>query len=136
MIKRPSIQIENASGWRTPVIFLMIIVAANGFTFATWGALLNNFAIEQVKFTGREIGILQSLREVHGLLAFTAIGFLYIFREQTFAIVSLILLGLGTMLTGFFPTNYGFYATTILMSVGFHYYDTMNQSLTLQWLPK
>ena len=136
MIKRPSIQIENASGWRTPLIFLMIIVAANGFTFATWGALLNNFAIEQVKFTGREIGILQSLREVHGLLAFTAIGFLYIFREQTFAIVSLILLGLGTMLTGFFPTNYGFYATTILMSVGFHYYDTMNQSLTLQWLPK
>jgi len=136
MLKRPSIQIENASGWRSPVVFLMIIVAANGFTFATWGALLNNFAIEQVKFTGREIGILQSLREVPGLLAFTAIGFLYFFREQTFAIVALILLGLGTALTGFFPTNYGFYATTILMSVGFHYYETMNQSLTLQWLPK
>ena len=136
MIKRPSIQIENASGWRTPVIFLMIIVAANGFTFSIWGALLNNFAIEQVKFTGREIGILQSLREIPGLLAFTAIGFLYIFREQTFAIVSLMLLGLGTALTGFFPTNYGFYTTTILMSVGFHYYETMNQSLSLQWLPK
>ncbi len=114
----------------------MILVAANGFTFATWGALLNNFAIEKVNFTGREIGILQSLREIPGLLAFTAIGFLYIFKEQTFAIVSLMLLGLGTALTGFFPTNLGFYATTILMSVGFHYYETMNQSLTLQWLPK
>ena len=136
MIKRPSVPISSATGWRTPVVFLMIIVAANGFTFATWGALLNNFAIEQVKFTGREIGILQSFREVPGLLAFTAIGFLYIFREQTFAIVSLMLLGLGTALTGFFPTNLGFYSTTILMSVGFHYYETMNQSLTLQWLPK
>lgn len=136
MIKRPSIEIDNASGWRTPVVFLMIMVAANGFTFATWGALLNNFAIEQVHFTGREIGILQSLREVPGLLAFTAIGFLFIFREQTFAIVSLLLLGIGTALTGFFPTNLGFYATTVLMSVGFHYYETMNQSLSLQWLPK
>ncbi len=136
MIKRSSVPFDSASGWRTPVVFLMIMVAANGFTFATWGALLNNFAIEQVNFTGREIGILQSLREVPGLLAFTAIGFLYIFREQTFAIVSLLLLGLGTALTGFFPTNLGFYATTILMSVGYHYYETMNQSLTLQWLPK
>lgn len=136
MIKRPSIDIDTASGWRTPVMFLMIIVAANGLTFATWGALLNNFAVNEVNFTGREIGILQSLREVPGLLAFTAIGFLYIFREQTFAIVSLFILGLGTALTGFFPFEYGFYATTILMSFGFHYYETMNQSLSLQWLPK
>ena len=137
MIKRQtSIAIENATGWRTPVMFLMIIVAANGFTFATWGALLNNFAIEKTNFSGAEIGLLQSIREVPGLLAFTAIGFLYIFREQTFAIVSLLLLGLGTALTGFFPTEYGFYATTLIMSVGFHYYETMNQSLSLQWLPK
>ncbi len=26
--------------------------------------------------------------------------------------------------------------TTFVMSVGFHYYETMNQSLSLQWLPK
>jgi MFS family permease len=136
MIKRTSIAIDDASGWRKPVVFLMIMVAANGFTFATWGALLNNFAIERVNFTGAEIGTLQSLREIPGLLAFTAVGFLYLFREQTFAIVSLLLLGLGTALTGFFPTNIGFYTTTVLMSFGFHYYETMNQSLTLQWLPR
>ena len=117
-------------------MFLMIIVAANGFTFATWGALLNNFAIEKTHFTGAEIGWLQSIREIPGLLAFTAVGFLYFFREQTFAIISIVLLGLGTAATGYFPTEYGFFTTTLLMSVGFHYYETMNQSLSLQWLPK
>ena len=137
MIKRQtSIKIDEATGWRTPVMFLMIIVAANGFTFSTWNVLLNNFAIERIHFTGAEIGWLQSIREVPGLLAFTAVGFLYLFREQTFAIVSLLLLGAGTAATGFFPSEYGFFTTTILMSFGFHYYETMNQSLSLQWLPK
>ena len=136
MFTRKIVSFDGASGWKSPVVFLMLIVAANAFTFSIWGALLNNFSIEKIAFTGREIGILQSLREVPGLLAFTAIGFLYFFKEQTFAIVSLLLLGLGTALTGFFQFEYGFYATTILMSVGFHYYETINQSLTLQWLPK
>ena len=42
-------------------------------TFSVWNALLNNFAVEQVAFTGREIGILQSLREVPGFLTFTVV---------------------------------------------------------------
>ncbi|MED5421141.1 MAG: MFS transporter, partial [Pseudomonadota bacterium] len=32
--------------------------------FNTWNALLNNFVVERASFTGVEIGILQSLREV------------------------------------------------------------------------
>ena len=36
--------------------------------FSTWQVLLNNFVIEQAAFTGKEIGILQSLREVPGFL--------------------------------------------------------------------
>jgi hypothetical protein len=51
-------------------------------------------------------------------------------------VISLFLLALGVFLTGFFPSVLGLYATTILMSVGFHYFETINQSLTLQWLPK
>ena len=32
--------------------------------FSVWMVLLNNFVIEKADFTGVEIGILQSLREV------------------------------------------------------------------------
>ena len=123
-------------GWRRPVIFLMLMAVANGISFATWMALVNNFAIEKVSFTGYEIGILQSIREIPGFLAFTAVFVLLVMREQTLALVALALLGIGTGLTGYFPMEYAFYGTTLLMSVGFHYYETMNQSLALQWFSK
>lgn len=104
--------------------------------FAVWQVLLNNFVIERAQFTGAEIGILQSLREVPGFLAFTAIFVLLLIREQTFALLSLTLLCVGVAITGFFPQVLGLYITTVLMSIGFHYFETVNQSLTLQWVEK
>lgn len=123
-------------GWKRPDILLMLMAIAVPLSFATWNSLLNNFAIERVAFTGAEMGILQSLREVPGFLAFTFVFVLLVLKEQSFALISLALLGLGTALTGFFPTIIGFYCTTVLMSVGYHYYETAQQSLALQWLPK
>ena len=104
--------------------------------FRSWQALLNNFAIERAGFTGVEIGILQSLREIPGLLAFTVVFVLLLVREQTLAVVSLIVLGIGVAITGVFPGVLGLYVTTVIMSVGFHYLETVNQSLSLQWLKK
>jgi len=104
-------------------------------TFSVWNVLLNNFAVEQVGFTGREIGILHSLREIPGFLAFTAIFVLIVLREQVFALLSLLLMSLAIAATGYFPAVVGLYATTVIMSMGFHYFETINQSLTLQFLP-
>lgn len=119
-----------------PEHLLILLGVAATLAFSVWNALLNNFAIEQAAFTGREIGILQSLREVPGFLAFTTVFVLLILREQTFALLSLALLGAGVALTGFLPTEYGLYFTTVLMSIGFHYLYTVQQSLTLQWIEK
>ncbi|WP_413113009.1 MFS transporter [Thaumasiovibrio sp. DFM-14] len=105
-------------------------------TFAVWNVLLNNFVIEVADFTGREIGILQSLREVPGFLAFTAIYLLLFVREQVFAYVFLAIMCIGVAITGWFPTVWGLYFTTMVMSIGFHYFETVNQSLTLQWVHK
>jgi predicted MFS family arabinose efflux permease len=121
---------------RKPEYLLFLLGAAVSLAFAVWQALLNNFAIEQAAFTGREIGILQSLREVPGFLAFTTVLVLLVIREQTFALLSVILLGIGVALTGWLPTEYGLYFTTVLMSTGFHYFYTVQQSLTLQWVDK
>jgi predicted MFS family arabinose efflux permease len=43
---------------------------------------------------------------------------------------------IGVAATGWLPFKLGLYCTTVLMSIGFHYFETINQSLTLQWLPK
>ncbi len=122
--------------FRTPETLLLLMAFVMSLTFSVWNVLLNNFSIEQIAFTGREIGILQSLREVPGFLAFTAIYLLLFIREQKFAYLFLAVMCVGVIVTGWFPTEYGLYLTTIVMSIGFHYFETVNQSLTLQWIPK
>ena len=127
---------QSVRAWRNPITLLVLMSVAMPLAFNTWSALLNNFAVEQAAFTGVEIGILQSLREVPGFLSFTVIFVLLILKEQTFAVLSLALLGLGVAMTGFFPSEYGLYFTTVLMSIGFHYFEAIKQSLSLQWLSK
>ncbi len=129
-------RIAFKGGWRSPVAMLMLMSVAMQLSFATWRSLINNFTVERAGFTGAEIGMLQSIREIPGFMAFAAVFLLLLMREQTLALVSLLLLGVGTAITGYFPTEIGLYCTTLLMSIGFHYYETMNQSLSLQWLSK
>lgn len=121
---------------RTPEYLLILLAIGSSLSFSVWHALLNNFAVEQAAFTGREIGMLQSLREIPGFLAFTAVFVLLVIREQVFALLAVCLSGLGVASTGFMPSEYGLYFTTVLMSIGFHYYYTLQQSLTLQWIDK
>ena len=124
-----------AGGWRRPEMLILVMAGTVPLSFATWNALLNNFVIERAGFTGAEIGILQSLREVPGFMAFAAVFILILMREQTLALASLLLLGIGTAMTGWFPSVIGLYCTTVLMSLGYHYYATMQKSLVLQWTP-
>ena len=116
---------ENFLKDRKSLLFLLAV--GNSIAFATWQVLLNNFVVERAAFTGEEIGLLQSLREVPGFLAFTAIGILIFIRQQSFAILSLITLGIGTAITAFFPTALWLYFTTVVMSFGFHYLERENR---------
>lgn len=119
-----------------PEVLLLLMAVGVPLSFSTWMALIDNFSIHQAGFGGREIGILQSLREVPGFLAFGVIFLLLLIREQPLAYISLAVLGLGTALTGFFPTVLGLYVTTVIMSMGFHYYETLQNSLAMQWIEK
>lgn len=122
--------------FRTPLTLLMLMSIAMPLTWATWESLLNNFVVERAGFTGAEIGMLHSLREVPGFLAFTVVFVLLVLREQTFAILALAVMGIGVVATGLLPTVYGLYFTTVVMSTGFHYFETLKQSLSLQWFDK
>ena len=122
--------------WRRPVALLFLMAAAMPIAFATWSALLNNFVIEVAQFDGSDIGWLHTVREIPGFLAIGVIAVLLVMREQVLAMVSLILLGVATAMTAWFPSLGGILTITMLSSIGFHYYETVNQSLQLQWLPK
>jgi len=124
------------SQWTTKRAFLITSSALIALVFAGWMAMLNNFVVERAAFSGAEIGLLQSFREIPGFLAFTAVFIMLAVSEQTLALISVCLLSLGVALTGLFPFEIGLYATTVLMSIGFHYFETVNNSLSLQWLTK
>ena len=122
--------------WRRPLSLLLLMAFAMPIAFSTWQALLNNFVIEKAGFTGIQIGWLHTLREIPGFLAVGVIILIMFMREQVLATVALLLLGVATALTGFFPSLGGILTLTMLSSIGFHYYETVNQSLQLQWIKK
>ncbi|TNE66734.1 MAG: MFS transporter [Rhodobacteraceae bacterium] len=128
--------VSHLPRWRRPESLLFLMAFAMPVAFATWNALLNNFVIEVAGFTGVQIGWLHTVREIPGFLAIGVIALIMIVREQVLGVVSLLLLGAATAVTAWFPSLGGILTITMLSSIGFHYYETVNQSLQLQWLPK
>jgi len=122
--------------WRRPTTLLFLMAAAMPVAFATWSALLNNFVVEVAGFDGSDIGWLHTVREIPGFLAVGVIAIIVFMHEQVLGLVSLVLLGVATALTAQFPSLAGILTITMLSSIGFHYYETVNQSLQLQWLDK
>ncbi|UWR23370.1 MFS transporter [Sulfitobacter sp. S190] len=122
--------------WRRPKTLLFVMALAMPIAFSTWYALLNNFVKEVADFDGADIGLLHTIREIPGFLSFLVIFLIIAVREQVLGLVSLMLLGAATAVTAWFPELTGIMILTFLSSVGFHYYETVNQSLQLQWLPK
>lgn len=122
--------------WRRPIVLLALMAVAMPLSFATWSALLNNFVVEAAQFDGADIGWLHSVREIPGFLAVGVIFVLLFVREQSLAMISLCLLGVATAITALFPSMGGLLFVTLISSIGYHYYETVNQSLQLQWLPK
>ncbi len=104
--------------------------------FSVWSALLNNFVVQVADFDGSDIGLLHTVREVPGFLAIGVILLIMLLKEQTLGLISLALLGIATAMTGYFPSVSGLLIITLISSFGFHYFETVNQSLQLQWLPK
>ena len=121
---------------KEPFGLLILLAIAMPIAFSTWVALLNNFVIEVSGFSGVEIGWLQSVREIPGFLAVCVIFILFFISEQRLAYISLALLALAVAITALFPEFKGLIITTLISSIGFHYYETVNQSLQLQWLKK
>lgn len=132
----PLSQAASLPFWRRPITLLFVMAIAMPLAFNAWSALLNNFVIEVANFDGADIGLLHTVREIPGFLAVGVIAVILVMREQVLGMISLVLLGLATAVTAWFPSLGGLLMVTLFSSIGFHYYETVNQSLQLQWLSK
>lgn len=113
--------------------FLFLLTLGTTLGYQGWTLLYTNFAVENAHLSAADNGLVQSLREVPGLLGFLIIPILLVMKEHRVAAVAALATGLGTALTGFFPSLFPIILTTLLMSFGFHFFEAVNQSLLLQY---
>jgi hypothetical protein len=122
---------------QTPMYrFLILMTIASAVGLQAWQTLFNNFAVEVAGLTGQHVGVIQSVREIPGFLALLAVYVMLVVREHRLSALSILALGVGVGATGLFPTFAGLCMTTLVSSFGFHYYETTNKSLTLQYFEK
>ena len=113
--------------------YLVLLTISSTLGLEAWLTLFNNFAVEAVGLEGNHIGIIQSIREIPGFLTFLVVFILLIIKEHRLSALSIVILGLGMAATGLLPTYFGLIFSTLIMSFGFHYFDTTCGSLTLQY---
>jgi hypothetical protein len=113
--------------------FLMVLTITSTMGLQAWRTLFDNFAVRVVGLNGDHVGIIQSVREIPGFLALLAVFVIMLINEYRLSALSVLVLGIGVAATGLFPSFGGLLITTLVMSFGFHYYETTNQSLTLQY---
>jgi hypothetical protein len=116
--------------------FLIVLTIASSVGLQAWLILFNNFAVEVAGLQGKHVGMIQSVREIPGFLALLAIFVMIFIKEHRLSAISILFLGAGMAATGIFPSYPGLLLTTLITSFGFHYYETTNQSLTLQYFDK
>jgi len=113
--------------------YLMLLTIASAISLQGWNTLFNNFAVDHAGLNGLQVGTIQSVREIPGFISLLVIYVLLIMKEHRLSSLSVLVSGAAVLLTGFFPTFQGILITTFIMSMGFHYFETTNQSLTLQY---
>jgi len=116
--------------------YLIVLSICSTAGLQCWLTLFDNFSVNIVGLDGHHIGALQSVREIPGFLALLVTYVILIIKEHKLSALAIIVLGAGLFATGFLPSFFGLIFTTMIMSFGFHYYETTNKSLTLQYFDK
>jgi predicted MFS family arabinose efflux permease len=116
---------------RRLLVFIILSNFLLNFGFQVWQTLFNNFAVENIGAGPAQVGLIQAVREVPGLLGF-AIAFLaLIMSEIRLMTLSIILLGIGVAATGYANSVTTLLVTTFVMSLGFHFFMPSSNSVVL-----
>jgi len=90
------------------------------FGFNVWRSLFNTFAIEELAVRADQIGLIQSIREIPGLLGFLLAFLALILSEMQVISLSTVVMGLGLIATAWAGTWGALIAGTLFSSIGFH----------------
>lgn len=117
-------------------LYLLLLTLGIAIGFQGWSTMLINFSVEEVGLDAAQNGLVQSVRELPGLLTVGVVVLLLFMKERNLAFIAGVVSALGVMATGHFPTLTGVICTALVASFGFHYFEGVSQSLTLQHFSK
>ena len=114
-------------------LFVYLIVSSFLLNFGhrVWQAMFNNYAVEKIGVGPEAIGWIQSVRELPGLMAFLLAFLALALSELRIMALSLVVLGLGLVLTGQATTIPILLVATIVMSFGFHFFEPCSSGVVL-----
>jgi MFS family permease len=118
---------------RIRTLFIVIALSNLLWTlgFRVWESLFNNFAVEDLSISAGQIGLVQAIREVPGLVGFLVGMLALLLVETRIAGLSLLLMGVGIFLTGGTHSLPALIGATLVMSTGFHFFYSSNASAVL-----
>ncbi len=121
---------------RRMLVYLVVSNFLLYFGFRIWQAMFNNFAVEELGVGPGSIGWIQAVREIPGLMGFL-LGFLALFlSEIRILALSIVLMGAGVFLTGQATTVPFLLISSLVMSVGFHFFYPSNNGVVLMSVEK
>lgn len=132
MTKKDGLEQQRAAAQRRSA--LVVIVLSNlllSLGFQLWRSLFNNFAVQELGVQADQIGLIHSIREVPGLLGFSVGLLVLLLTEMRIAGLSIVLMGIGIVMTGGVSSLPGLMLSTLVMSVGFHFFMPSNSSAVL-----
>ena len=104
---------------------------AFAFGFAVYSGVFQNFMRDVLHAGPQQLGNLESLREIPGLLAAVMAGTLVALAETRIASLGLFVMAIGIGLSGSVPTYDKLILITVFWSVGFHLWSSVAPAITL-----
>jgi predicted MFS family arabinose efflux permease len=123
--------LSSARKTRTALIVIALNNLFSVVGFRMWQSIFQNFAVEELGVRANQMGWIQSVREIPGLLGFLVGVLALLVVEVRIAGLSVVLLGVGVFLTAAARDLAGLIGATLVMSVGFHFFYSSNASALL-----
>ncbi|MDP2871877.1 MAG: MFS transporter [Bacillota bacterium] len=119
------------STWSKPFIYVVLCALFLQFGLGMQRTLFNNFAAEEFGAGAQQIGWLESVREIPGLLTFLIVGLTVLLARNLMLAVSVCLVGAGLMMYAGAGQMGGLVIATLVYSTGFHVFFPLQSAQVL-----
>ncbi|HIG47959.1 MAG TPA: MFS transporter [candidate division Zixibacteria bacterium] len=121
--------------WNKDFKLLAVATCGVGIFFGIQLTLFNNFIVDQFGIEPHELGTLEALREIPGLLNVLMVALLIRRSLPVMGCVMLVIMGLGLMTYGGVTNVFTLAVVSFFWSIGFHGWIPLGQSMALRFSP-